>query len=278
MNHFKTSSVSEVTLVNHESLDTLNQLLRKLDKGTEATMNLHALLTTKTAELNELVQQLKTIDRVLADVENGTEQIERVLKDSQVGHLVYAEATLDSALESACTLCGTSNKSDKEKEEEETTKVAVMNQLNIKLKRLGINPTHYYCKSDDVAVLQKSVIDLEIAKTMSTLIKEDYKRRHALMKNKGHHEQTKQLEEKIREELKLWYTYTRNATFYVQGKNIVTLLEHSDHKQTPPQLKHSASAPKFSTPSSTRPGSVSKLRRILSKQSTAWFKAAKSVI
>lgn len=50
------------------------------------------------------------IDKALTQVEYGTEQIEIVLKDSRMDHLVYAEATLDSALESACTLCGTSNK------------------------------------------------------------------------------------------------------------------------------------------------------------------------
>lgn len=66
-------------------------------------MNLRALITTKTAELDQLIQQLQLIDQVLTHVEHGTEQIEQVLKDlTSRDELVYAEATLDSALQSAC--------------------------------------------------------------------------------------------------------------------------------------------------------------------------------
>lgn len=71
-------------------------------------MNLRSLLTYKTVELNELVHQLELIDQVLINVENGTEQIELVLKDvlnAGKDKLLDAEATLDSALKSACSLC-----------------------------------------------------------------------------------------------------------------------------------------------------------------------------
>lgn len=70
-------------------------------------MNLRSLLTQKTAQLNELVRQLELIDDVLIHVEEGTEQIELVLKDViSAGHdkLLHAEATLDSAIQSACSL------------------------------------------------------------------------------------------------------------------------------------------------------------------------------
>lgn len=79
-----------------------------------------------------------------------------------------------------------------------------MNKVNTKLKQLDIDPTHYFSTLgkmpilsyapvkhsyvffflDDTQVLQKALIDLEIAKTISTCIKNDYKRRSALMKNK----------------------------------------------------------------------------------------------
>jgi ABC-type transporter Mla subunit MlaD len=67
-------------------------------------------LTCKTAELNEIIHELKLIDQVLTNVENGTEQIETVLKDvvnstgQQDTKLLHAEATLDSAIQSAYRL------------------------------------------------------------------------------------------------------------------------------------------------------------------------------
>lgn len=70
-------------------------------------MNLRSLLTLKTAQLNELVRQLELIDGVLVNVEEGTEQIELVLKDvisAGQDKLLHAEATLDSAIQSACSL------------------------------------------------------------------------------------------------------------------------------------------------------------------------------
>ncbi|KAG2235724.1 hypothetical protein INT48_009139 [Thamnidium elegans] len=84
------------------------QLLSKLDEGTETIMNLRSLLSYKTAELNQLVSQLELIDQVLVNVENGTEQIELVLKDvisAGQEKLLDAEATLDSAIKSAGNLC-----------------------------------------------------------------------------------------------------------------------------------------------------------------------------
>ena len=93
-------------------------------------MNLRALITTKTAELDQLIQQLRLIDQVLTHVEHGTEQIEQVLKDltSRV-ELVYAEATLNSALQSACLLsssiptCAKKVKQSEDTIEEEEEKI-----------------------------------------------------------------------------------------------------------------------------------------------------------
>ena len=45
-------------------------------------MNLRSLLTCKSAELNELVQQLEWIDQVLTRLENGTEYMEMMLQES----------------------------------------------------------------------------------------------------------------------------------------------------------------------------------------------------
>ncbi|KAG1451481.1 hypothetical protein G6F56_008073 [Rhizopus delemar] len=269
------NTLSELTLVNHDSPQKVNHLLEKLDKGTETATNLQILLSTKTAELNNLVQQLEMIDKALTQVEYGTEQIEIVLKDSRMDHLVYAEATLDSALESACTLCGTSNKTNEAEDENE--KKRLMNKLDGKLKQLGIDPSYYFSKSDDVILLQKSIIDLEIAKTISILIKTDYKRRHALMKNKGNHEKIKQLGEKIREEIKLWSDYTRSASFLIQDKNILDLLDSQDEQWDQKKRKRLQALSKLSI-TAAKSGSVLKLRRLLSKQSVSWFTTAKSVI
>lgn len=70
-------------------------------------INLRSLLCYKTAQLNELVSQLQLIDQVLFNVEHGTEQIELVLKDvisAGQEKLLHAQATLDSAIKSACSL------------------------------------------------------------------------------------------------------------------------------------------------------------------------------
>lgn len=102
----------------------IQQLLSKLDEvynssqlfiirtkhykqGTETMINLRSLLCYKTAQLNELVSQLELIDQVLFNVEHGTEQIELVLKDvisAGQEKLLHAQATLDSAIKSACSL------------------------------------------------------------------------------------------------------------------------------------------------------------------------------
>lgn len=93
-------------------------------------MNLRALITTKTAELDQLIQQLRLIDQVLTHVEHGTEQIEQVLKDlTSRDELVYAEATLNSALQSACLLsssiptCAKKVKQSEDTIEEEEEKI-----------------------------------------------------------------------------------------------------------------------------------------------------------
>jgi hypothetical protein len=85
----------------------VQQLLSKLDQGTSTIINLRSLLNNKTVELNELISQLELIDQVLTNVENGTEQIELVLKDvikAGKDKLLDAEATLDSAIQSASSL------------------------------------------------------------------------------------------------------------------------------------------------------------------------------
>lgn len=67
-------------------------------------MNLRSLLNLKAVELNELISQLELIDQVLNNVENGTEQIELVLKDvmrAGKDKLLDAKDTLDSAIKSA---------------------------------------------------------------------------------------------------------------------------------------------------------------------------------
>lgn len=60
--------------------------------------------------MNEILSQLKLIDQVLTRVEHGTERIENIIQGvlscttNQDDKLLDAEATLDSALKSACSL------------------------------------------------------------------------------------------------------------------------------------------------------------------------------
>ncbi|KAG1052711.1 hypothetical protein G6F46_008041 [Rhizopus delemar] len=247
-------SVSELTFVNDNSDEIISQLLRKLDKGTETVINLRTLLAQKTAELNGLIQQLDLINQVLMDMEYGTGQIESVLKDLRLDKAVYAEATLESAIQSASGLCVENN-----------PKIAWMNKLNTKLKQLGIDPSYYFRTLDDAATLQKATVELEIAKTISLCIKADYKRRNVLLKNKNAQEQTKQLGDKIREELNLWKMYTRDAPFFIQHKPLNDLLEAQDQQLVNMKSNSQVLYTKHTSSSMAkiRPGSVLKLRKLL---------------
>ncbi|CEG74351.1 hypothetical protein RMATCC62417_09586 [Rhizopus microsporus] len=266
--------------------DALAQLLRKLDKGTETIMNLRALITTKTAELDQLIQQLRLIDQVLTHVEHGTEQIEQVLRDlTSRDELVYAEATLDSALQSTCRLSSfIPTCAKKPNSIHRNNEWILMNKVNIKLKQLDIDPTHYFSTLDDTQVLQKALIDLEIAKTISTCIKNDYKRRSALMKNKHAEENIMQLGDKIREEVKIWKQYSQNAPLMIQDKDILVLLHIQDQQVTKSKRKSNQTLYSKHTSSSmaklhtTRPSSVLKLRKLLGKRSSQWLTMTKVVV
>ncbi|RCH86165.1 signal transducing kinase of the PAK [Rhizopus azygosporus] len=285
MNHSASiKTVSQKANVKYEaSDDILAQLLRKLDKGTETIMNLRALITTKTAELDQLIQQLRLIDQVLTHVEHGTEQIEQVLKDlTSRDELVYAEATLNSALQSACLLSSSIPTCAKKPNSiHQNNEWILMNKVNTKLKQLDIDPTHYFSTLDDTQVLQKALIDLEIAKTISTCIKNDYKRRSALMKNKHAEENIMQLGDKIREEVKVWKKYSRNAPLMIQGKDILVLLHIQDQQVTKNKRKSNQALYSKHTSSSmaklhtTRPSSVLKLRKLLGKRSSQWLTMTK---
>lgn len=85
------------------------------------------------------------------------------------------------------------------------------------------------------------------------------------------------LGEKIREEIKLWSDYTRSASFLIQDKNILDLLDSQDEQWDQKKRKRLQALSKLSI-TAAKSGSVLKLRRLLSKQSVSWFTTAKSVI
>ncbi|KAG1462428.1 hypothetical protein G6F55_002969 [Rhizopus delemar] len=145
MVHYKsaTLNVSQSTLVSqHEgaSDETFVHLLRMINKGTETVTGLRKLLITKATELDELVQQLNLINQVLNDVEYGTKQTEDVLKEMKLDKISFAEATLNSAFQSAYTLCPNHILKD----EDERLNKLLINKLKVKLKQLEIDPTCYF--------------------------------------------------------------------------------------------------------------------------------------
>ncbi|GAA5808248.1 hypothetical protein MFLAVUS_001636 [Mucor flavus] len=193
------------------------QLLSKLDEGTETIMNLRSLLSYKTAELNELVSQLELIDQVLVNVENGTEQIELVLKDvisAGQEKLLDAEATLDSAIKSAGNLYFIDSKKATSFRKQE---------------QLGINASQFLT-NDDLNVLQKAYIDLDLAKNIASTIKSDLKQRSTLIKNKNAPlDQIKQIGNGIRSKLLLYKSYTKNSPLVINGKEeVITILDRED--------------------------------------------------
>ncbi|ORZ06247.1 hypothetical protein BCR42DRAFT_427359 [Absidia repens] len=104
---------------NKEETDAaVSQLLARLDEGTQTIANLRSILTLKTAELSELMSQLEMTHQAISHVESTTGHIETMLKDLGLTHnqnttpnidttkdlLISAEASLDSAIQSALHL------------------------------------------------------------------------------------------------------------------------------------------------------------------------------
>lgn len=115
-------------------------------QGSETILNLRSLLTLKTVELNELVHQLELIDRVLINVENGTEEIEIALKDvlvskNQHDKLLNAEATLNSAIKSACSLYSIDLYSVNNKQASPIKTASIMKKIAVILDELNIKST-----------------------------------------------------------------------------------------------------------------------------------------
>ncbi|CAO3693300.1 unnamed protein product [Rhizopus stolonifer] len=264
----QTTSLSQLTLVNPEAQDeTFSQLIRKLDKGTETVAQLRTLLTVKTAELNQLVQQLQMIDEVLTDAEYGTEQVENVLKEVKMDRMSYA--ALDPVFDTHDTMKKTRCEDS-----------LLINKLKTKLKQLGIDPIYYFRTSDDSVVLQKAVIDLDIAKTISLCIKSDYKQRSTLMKNKNAQDQIQQLGDKIREELKLWKMYTRDASFSLQNKDIEYLLHVQDQQLSHMKKTFKALYTRHTSSSMAKlnnSSSLLKLRKLIPSRNP-WLTMAKVVV
>ncbi|KAI8077416.1 hypothetical protein BDF21DRAFT_494325 [Thamnidium elegans] len=263
------------------------QLLSKLDEGTETIMNLRSLLSYKTAELNQLVSQLELIDQVLVNVENGTEQIELVLKDvisAGQEKLLDAEATLDSAIKSAGNLCLIdSKKATLFRKQEVKKKRTIVNRLNIVLKQLGINSSQFLSKiaNDDLNVLQKAYIDLDLAKNIASTIKSDLKQRSTLIKNKNAPlDQIKQIGNSIRSNLLLYKSYTKNSPLIINGKEEVsTILDREDQSiqqqnkksrtsinNTILLLSRHTTSSKAKSKEPQGPGSTLRVRKMLAKR------------
>ncbi|CEP18746.1 hypothetical protein [Parasitella parasitica] len=204
--------------VNHNNNDKLvQQLLKKLDEGSETILNLRSLLTLKSAELNQLVHQLELIDQVLANVENGTEQMEIVLKDvlsskNQQHKLVDAEATLDTAIKSACSLYSIDLYSVNNKQSPPIKTASIMNKIADILDELNI----------------RSTLDL-YKNGKSTLLK---KRLPSSM------DKIKQLGSNIRTQVRNYQIYTRNAPFMYGKEDIITILDREDHAIASTKLSH----------------------------------------
>ncbi|KAI8640813.1 hypothetical protein BD408DRAFT_483837 [Parasitella parasitica] len=236
-NHANVASVASVDCVvapsvNHNNNDKLvQQLLKKLDEGSETMLNLRSLLTLKTAELNQLVHQLELIDQVLTNVENGTEQIETVLKNvlsskNQQHKLADAEATLDTAIKSAIDLYSVNNK-----QSSPIKTVSILSKIAGILDELNIGSSLDSYKNDDIKVLHKAYMDLDLAKSIAISIKTDFKHRSTLLKKRlpSSIDKIKQLGSNIRKQVRNYQSYTRNAPFMYGKEDIITILDREDH-------------------------------------------------
>ncbi|OBZ86545.1 hypothetical protein A0J61_05402 [Choanephora cucurbitarum] len=204
------------------------QFIRKLDEGTQTIMNLRSLLTCKSAELNELVQQLEWIDQVLTRLENGTEYMEMMLQEScSTDKLLNAEATLDSAIQSASQLYLVDHQQALAQRNKWTTKIDRL------LKELGLDCERDRFVHGDVDVLQKTFQNLELATTIATSIKTNLKHRQQWIKKKSpSQDRIKQIENEIRRQVVSYKMYTRNAPLYIQ-QDIHTVFDLEDKPTLP---------------------------------------------
>ncbi|KAI8983575.1 hypothetical protein BDB01DRAFT_130041 [Pilobolus umbonatus] len=184
-------------------------LLNKLDQGMETIVNLKSMLNVKTAEFNELIQQLTIIDQVLTSVERGAEQVELVLTDSmgtEQAKLINAEACLDSAIRSAFTLYASDNNNNsnpsinshysvrkeplpiRSRSSAKYKREIILKDIEVILKYLSIDSKQYYKNINNTSnlhVLQKAYTDLNMAKTIYQSIKSNLKHRSNLIKSKN---------------------------------------------------------------------------------------------
>ncbi|KAL9546396.1 hypothetical protein PS6_007684 [Mucor atramentarius] len=77
-------------------------------------------------------------------------------------------------------------------------------------------------------------MDLDLAKTIATSIKTDFKHRSTLIKKKhssaSSMDKIKQLGSNIRKQVTIYQSYTRNAPLIIYGKeDIITILDREDH-------------------------------------------------
>ncbi|KAG0169579.1 hypothetical protein DFQ28_003556 [Apophysomyces sp. BC1034] len=245
------------------------QLLTKLEEGTQTIANLRSILTLKTAELNELIAQLELTNQAISNVESTTTQIETMLKDLGLSEsqaretlLLNAEASLDSAIKSASNLYATeyryqrrpsiastsSLSIDQDRRERQPIRLAskirykpdpkrILRQLNDLLRDLELDTGKFFesmgaTALDDIQLLQKTYVDLDLAKTIALSAKSNLKRRTILLRSNGRRrnnsEEIKLLGTKIREGVAMWKTYTRNAPMLVNGKDVLETLDNED--------------------------------------------------
>ncbi|KAF7730707.1 hypothetical protein EC973_001656 [Apophysomyces ossiformis] len=248
------------------------QLLTKLEEGTQTIANLRSILTMKTAELNELIAQLEMTNQAITHVESTTAQIETMLKDlgltessTRESLLLNAEASLDSAIKSASSLYATeyryprrpsmastsSMSMSMDQDRRERTLPArfaskirykpdpkrILRQINDLLRDLELEAGKFYesmgsAALEDIQLLQKAYVDLDLAKTIALSAKSNMKRRTILLRSSGRRrngsEEIKSLGIKIREGVAMWKNYTRDAPMLVDGKDIIEILDQED--------------------------------------------------
>ncbi|KAL0075711.1 hypothetical protein F4703DRAFT_1330012 [Phycomyces blakesleeanus] len=110
----------------------------------------------------------------------------------------------------------------------------LLRQLNGLLSELDLDEARFFEKIgtiDDVQVLQKACVDLDISRTIALSAKSNIKRRELLLRSarrKNNLEEVKLLGHKIREGVTMWKTYTRDAPMIVNGKDVLMALDMED--------------------------------------------------
>ncbi|RUS16185.1 hypothetical protein BC937DRAFT_91527 [Endogone sp. FLAS-F59071] len=229
-----------------ENNEAMLKAKNKMDETSQGAVRLRSILDVKTAELNELMAQLQLAYEALENVEKLAEEIEASLMEIGSGaRLAKEETAEESALLQHQDDTTINAKIPSDDQQLVTTIPATLDispeqinqsllQLDKLIEELGLDRDAYMKAFEDIhdiRTVRKSVMHLEIAKTIQASVCNNVKRRTNLLngsRRDNELEEIKTLGKKIRESIPLWEEYTYSLPLIIGGVDILCHLDNED--------------------------------------------------